>query len=273
MQTIIWLVAEFLALFLVAYALNLAAYFAICSAIDYVNRRNPERRIQKKRRGEKRIPEEIRHSIKSIAVTALSLSIGLFASFKGWTIFPALPFSWWTAVPLFLLCMILFDAWFYFGHRLLHTKPFYKFHLLHHRSVAPTAWSTDSIGAVDTAICQGFYAVIPFFIPFPPALLIAHRLFDHVNGALGHAGFEYFASRTARYPFPMLCATYHDLHHSEFKYNYANYFSIWDRVMGTAHPSYDKMVEDFEANPPPLRLTGPAIDDPALSAKRPSPAE
>ncbi|MEI3855651.1 MULTISPECIES: sterol desaturase family protein [unclassified Ensifer] len=244
----------FVALLAVIYAATVLVYFILGYGITWLNDRNPERRIQKGRRGEKRKAIEIRQSMASILVTCTSVAIGLFAQHQGWTFFSPWDFSWWTAVPLFLLCMVLFDAWFYFAHRLLHTKAFYKYHLLHHRSVAPTVWSNDSIGLVDTALSQGYYAVITFLVPFPPIILLAHRLFDQINGTFGHAGFEYFASRTARYPWPMLCTTYHDQHHAEFKYNYANYFSFWDRVMGTVAPNYDRRVEEFEGEAPALKL-------------------
>lgn len=103
---------------------------------------------------------------------------------------------------------------------------------------------------------QGYYAVITFLVPLPPTILLMHKLFDHINGTFGHAGFEYFASRTARHPWPMLCTAYHDQHHAEFKfkYNYANYFSFWDRVMGTIAPNYDRRVETFESEVPALNL-------------------
>lgn len=247
---------EFLALLTAIYAVTVAIYFILGYGITWMNDRNPERRIQKTRRGEMRKAAEIRQSLVSILVTCLCVAIGLFAQYKGWTM-AAWDFSWWTAVPLFILCMILFDAWFYFAHRLLHTKHFYKYHALHHKSVAPTAWSNDSIGLVDTAMSQGYYAVVLFVVPFPPLILLAHRLFDQINGTFGHAGFEYFASKTARYPSPMLCTTYHDEHHAQFKYNYANFFSFWDRVMGTISPVYDKNVEALETSSPPLSLKLP----------------
>lgn len=253
----------FAALVATVYALNVLAYFGLNFVILALNARNPKRRIQAKRRGDRRGREEIGHSLRSIAVTATSLSIGLFAIHKGWTLFDPWAVTWWSALPIFVLCMVLFDAWFYFGHRLLHTRAFYRFHLLHHRSVAPTVWSSDSIGTVDTAICQGFYAIVPLIVPFPPLILVLHRVFDHVNGTFGHAGFEYFASRTARHPSPMLCTTYHDLHHSEFRYNFANYFSFWDRVLGTVHPGYDAMVADLERTAPPVRLSTSAGIRPA----------
>jgi sterol desaturase/sphingolipid hydroxylase (fatty acid hydroxylase superfamily) len=242
----------FLGLLAAIYAATVAMYFALGFGITWLNQRNPERRIQKHRRGEKRMTQEVLQSLASILVTCLSVAIGLFAQIQGWAMEPW-ALSWWWAVPQFVLCMVLFDTWFYFAHRLLHTKPFYRFHLLHHRSVAPTPWSNDSIGLVDTALSQGFYAVIVFVVPFSPIVLLAHRAFDQINGTFGHCGFEYFASPTSRYPSPMLCTTYHDQHHAEFRYNFANYFSFWDRIMGTISPVYDQRVAAME-KAAPLRV-------------------
>src|SRR5690606_25107820 len=119
---------------------------------------------------------------------------------QGWTLVAPLDLTWWNAVPLFVLTMVLFEVWFYGAHRLMHTRPFYRFHKLHHRTVAPTPWSNDSIGAVDTFFHQSFYAIVPFFVPFPTAILLVHRAIDHVNGTIGHNGFEYFEGRSARWP-------------------------------------------------------------------------
>lgn len=259
------LVAEammrFAGLLVAVYAATVAIYFVLGHAITWLNERNPDRRIQKSRRGELRKRQEIRQSLMSMLVTCASVAFGLTMQWQGWAPAP-FAFSWVWAVPLFLLCMVLFDLWFYTAHRLLHTKALYRYHALHHKSVAPTVWSSDSIGAVDTAMCQGFYAVIVFIVPFPPAILLAHRVFDQINGTFGHAGFEYFASRTARYPSPMLCTIYHDQHHSQFRYNYANYFSFWDRVFGTVAPTYDGRVESFEGEQPPLKFRREAPTQP-----------
>lgn len=252
MEEILVGVAEFCGLLLVVYAATVALYFTLGFGIEWLNRRNPERRIQKRRDGNKRRAVEIRQSMKSILVTCLSVTIGLFAQWKGWTIAPW-DLTWWNAVPLFVLAMVLFDVWFYFAHRLLHTKPFYRFHKMHHHSVTPTVWSNDSIGLVDTAMSQGFYAVIVFLVPLPPLILVANRIFDQINGTFGHAGYEYFGAPTTRYPSPMLCTTYHDQHHAEFRYNFANYFSLWDRLLGTIAPDYDDRVRKVET-PAPLRL-------------------
>src|SRR5690606_25643381 len=93
----------FAAILAVIYGVTVALYFALGYGIIWLNNRNPERRIQKNRRGEKRKAIEIRLSMASIFVTCLSVTIGVFVQYMGWTILPW-SFNWWAAVPLFLLC-------------------------------------------------------------------------------------------------------------------------------------------------------------------------
>lgn len=236
------------------YAFSVVSYFAFGLALTWVNDRNPERKIQKGRGSGKRRNAEIRQSLISMFSACIPITLGLYFQAKGWAWTPW-EFSWWTAAPLFFLIMVLYDAWFYFMHRALHTKWLYPLHALHHKSVAPTIWSTYSEDFFDNFLLQSFSAVVVFFMPFPAAILIAHRLFEHINGMFGHCGFEYFASSTSRYPSPMLCVIFHDQHHSGFKYNYANYFSFWDRVLGTISPDYDQSVQKFEHDQPALAFS------------------
>lgn len=250
---------EFAMLLAGIYAAHLLAYFAFGFGLSWLNRRNPARRIQPHRDGDRRRAVEIRHSLVSTLVTSLSLAIGLFVQDRGWVLFPPVELTWWNALPLFGVTLVLFDAWFYTAHRLMHTRLLYPWHKLHHQSVAPTPWSTFSDRALDTLFHQGFYAVVPFFLPIPGVVLVANRVLDHISGTIGHGGFEYFAGPTARRPWPLLCVTYHDQHHSAFRYNFANYFSWLDRLFGTIHPNYDSAVAEAE-NAPPVRLTAAGDD-------------
>ncbi|MDK1384179.1 sterol desaturase family protein [Sinorhizobium sp. 8-89] len=247
------------------YATTVVTYFALGHGLTWVNDRNPERKIQKGRGSDKRRKAEIRQSLASMFSASLPLAIGLYAQQKGWAPAPW-AFNWWAAVPLFVLCLFLYDSWFYFMHRLLHTKWLYPLHALHHKSIAPTIWSTYSEDVFDNFLLQGFSAVIVFAVPFPPTILIGQRLFEHFNGMFGHCGFEYFASSTARYPSPLLCTTFHDQHHSGFRYNYGNYFSFWDRVLGTISPNYDHRVKTFEQEGPALKFSQ-AIYPPEVQEK------
>jgi len=240
------LVLDYLTVFAAIYAAMLAVYFATGRTMTVINARHPDRRIQKHRDGLKRVRKEIRASLSALATSSVLLSAGYFAQTQGWTLVAPLPLSWWSFPLMFVICMVLFDGWFYWGHRILHWPSLYKWHLPHHRSVAPTVWSNDSSAVVDTLIEHGFYLLVWFVLPVPALSVFALRLFDQITGMVGHSGFEYFASKSSRWPSPMICTTFHDLHHSQFHYNYGNFFSIWDRLMGTVHPGYDAMVREME---------------------------
>lgn len=235
-----------LGLWAASYAAHLALYFGQGVLMVALNRRRPERRIQPARRGEERAREEILQSVKSLTVTSGCVAGGIWAQLAGVTLWPAGAPGPLGFLLLLALSAVLYDAWFYWGHRLMHTRALYRHHLPHHRSVAPTVWSNYSDTLPDAFAMQSYYLVAPMLLPIPPAVLALHRLLDHVNGQIGHSGFEYFAGPGARFPSPMVCTTFHDQHHEHFRYNYANFFSFWDRVCGTLHPDYDRRVRVAE---------------------------
>lgn len=235
----------FLGLVLVLYGASLTVLFSTGSVMELLNRRHPERRIQKRQPTHRAI-DDIKSSLRQLAISSICLAIGLFMQAKGWILFPPVALSWWSVPVFFLVSVAIHDTWFYWGHRILHTKTFYRFHKPHHMTITPTVWSNDAGSSVDTLFAHSYYALVLFVIPIPPAVFLAHRLFDQVSAAVGHCGFEHFASASARKPWPMLCTLYHDQHHQFFVYNYANYFSFWDRLCGTIHPTYDGKVEGFE---------------------------
>lgn len=211
---------------------------------EIMNSRHPERRIQKDRRNRRKW-KELTHAPGSIAVIAFCFSGGIFAQLQGWTITPW-TLSWWS-VPLSLgISIVLYDAWFYWIHRLLHWRPMYRFHALHHKSVAPTVWTNHHESLTEAFLNQAFYLIIPFILPIPWQIMVVQKLYDQVSGMLGHAGFEHFASPAGRSPFPLASTVFHDQHHGHFRYNYGHTFSWWDRLIGTIHPTYDETLASFE---------------------------
>jgi Delta7-sterol 5-desaturase len=239
---------DFLRLWAVTYGSLLSIYFVLCGFFHWLNSRFPERRIQK-RPAKNQIAMEIRTSVTALVAISAYVAGGLFIQAKGWALTP-LPLTWWSAPLMLAATLVLYDTWFYWGHRLMHTKWMYaRFHAHHHKSVVPSPWTNNSDGPVGAFVEQIYFLVVPFVLPIPAAVFIAHKLFDQVTGIAGHAGHEYFASQTTRAPWPLLCTTYHDQHHGSFSYNYANTFSWWDRAMGTIHPRYDEVVARFEEQP------------------------
>ncbi len=251
------LLLDFLILLGLCYVAGLAAYFGLGWALIWLNARNPHRRIQKERRGEDRARVEIRQSVIALLPISACIAGGLFAQQQGWTLFAPLELSWASAIGMFAVSVVLYDAWFYWVHRLMHWRPLYKHHHWHHRSVAPTVWSNYSDGLLDGTLQQSYFFFAVLVLPIPPLVLIAHRIYDHINGQIGHSGFEYFAGWSARAPWPMVCTTFHDQHHELFDFNYGNFFSLWDRLMGTLHPGYDAKIRGMEAGDLPSATRPP----------------
>jgi Delta7-sterol 5-desaturase len=147
--------------------------------------------------------------------------------------------GWLGIVLSFVASLLLFDTWFYWFHRLLHTERFYRaVHQWHHVTETPTAWSNNSDLAVDNLFLQSYWLVAHLLIPIALPVLLAHKLFDQVTGVIGHSGHEH-AGPIAWLPSPLVGVTHHDQHHRYFRCNYATHFSLWDRIMGTLHPSHD----------------------------------
>jgi sterol desaturase/sphingolipid hydroxylase (fatty acid hydroxylase superfamily) len=237
--------SEFVVLWAVTYGGLLGLYFVFCGLFHWLNAMHPERRIQR-RPMKNQIVMEIRTSVIALASIAGYVAGGPFVQAKGWAWTP-LPLTWWSAGLTFAASLVIYDAWFYWGHRMMHSKWLYRWHSHHHRAIVPSPWSNNSDTLVGAFVEQSYFLVAPFILPIPAAVLIAHKIYDQVTGIAGHAGHEYFASPSARSPWPMLCTTFHDQHHGHFNYNYGNTFSIWDRAMGTVHPDYDTVVRRFEA--------------------------
>ena len=235
----------FLNLWAALYVVLLGLYFGLGSVLVVICKRYPERQIQTVKRSSRNL-QDIRQSVFALVAIAFYVSFGIFAQASGWTLFPAVQTTVVSFLCFLVVSFLLYDTWFYWGHRSMHTPLLFRFHELHHRSVTPTTWSNNSDSFVGAMIEQGYFLVLPFVLPVPPEVVIVHKLYDQVTGMISHCGHEYFAGKGARSPWPGLCTVFHDQHHSYFRCNYGNTFSLWDRLCGTLHPKYDDRVMYFE---------------------------
>lgn len=231
---------------LAAYLVLAGVYLLVGVIVTRTNRWLGEsKRIQQRRPSEKLIRRDFIQSLKSLVTISLFVAGGLSIREAGWGWSP-LESTWVNESMLLIVSLIAFDTWFYWAHRLLHTRPFYKrIHAWHHRAVSPTVWSNNSDTFLDNCFAQSYWLVAPLILPVSSAVLIVHKLIDQVTGMLGHAGFEYAGGRSSAFPSPLLGVTFHDQHHEKFHYNFATHFSWWDRLMGTLDPAYDTKVTAF----------------------------
>ena len=151
------MVADYFLTLAAIYAAMLILYFGFGLIAEAYAARFPDRKIQPERDGMKRKRAEILNSLPALAMSSFLLGTGYFAQTQGWTMAPA-DLGVVSFVLSFVVSLILFDAWFYFGHRLLHWPPMYRYHALHHKSVAPTvglttaqAWSIRSSNTAFTS--------------------------------------------------------------------------------------------------------------------------
>jgi sterol desaturase/sphingolipid hydroxylase (fatty acid hydroxylase superfamily) len=229
------------------YLIHIVLYLGMGYALTELNKRHPERKVQSR---ETRVPvsREIRQGFISLLGSSVCLTLALLVQYQGWSMTPMdiqLPtitgIVW--LVAFFVLSVILADIWFYAEHRLVHWKPLFFIHREHHLSPVPTPWTNERFTFTEVMMIQSYLFVVPFVLPIPAVVLVAHRFYDQVKGMFGHGGYEYFEGAWARWPSPFTCVTHHDAHHEKFSVNYGSFLTIWDRMFGTLEPGYDQKVD------------------------------
>ncbi len=236
-------------LWLELYLAHVALYLALGYLLSRINERHPERKIQNRT---SRVPavREITQGYVSLAGSSLCLALGIWVQYMGWSMapvevmFPDLTGSL-LLLGFFALSVVLGDIWFYAEHRLAHTSLLMPIHREHHRSPVPTPWSNDRFSFTEVILIQSYLFVVPFILPIPAVVLVAHRVYDQLKGMIGHGGYEYFEGRWARWPSPFTCVSHHDAHHERMSVNYGSFLTIWDRLFGTLEPGYDQKVEEL----------------------------
>ena len=150
---------------------------------------------------------------------------------------------------------IVTEPLYYWYHRVLHLRKFYKkHHIYHHWSVITTPATSFTFTATER-----FSYTLLFGIPIIVAslcgvlsmggLLIYLVMFDAIN-ALGHLNHEIFphwyGKSKLRYLF--YTPTFHSQHHAKFNKNYALYMPVYDKIWGTYEPSTDAIFDSVIAN-------------------------
>ena len=195
-------------------------------------------KIQPSMPANKQLKHELLFSFSTIFIFSLiGIAVYLLYINGSTTIYINIGQHGWGYFFLSLAVMIiLHDTYFYWTHRLLHTKWFFKkIHVVHHRSANPTPLAAYSF--------HPFEAFIETLIVFPfvtiwPVHIFAFLLFTFlvlVMNVIGHLGFE-FMPRKFRDSSPGKCltsSTHHNLHHQKSNKNFGYYFTFWDKLMKT----------------------------------------
>jgi len=201
---------------------------------------------------------EIYYSVLSSIVFALAGGLIATGWEHGWTRLYLAPTQYGVAY-LFLslpLLMLLHDTYFYFTHRLLHRRWFFRrWHRVHHLSHNPTPWAAFSFHPGEAVIEAAILPALVFAIPIHFAVLMIFMLLMTALSVINHLGYELYPPRFARHPVMkwMISAVHHDQHHRYVHCHYGLYFTFWDRLLGTQRIDYADAfaaVVDREDTPP-----------------------
>uniref|UniRef100_A0A6U4SEX8 Fatty acid hydroxylase domain-containing protein n=2 Tax=Hemiselmis andersenii TaxID=464988 RepID=A0A6U4SEX8_HEMAN len=167
------------------------------------------------------------------------------------------PVSVMQVLCLIFLLDLFHDAWFYWTHRLLHTKWMMRnVHYMHHQSTNPSAFTGYSFHWIEACLVFSVAIAEVFIFPVPFAVQRIYELWMIAIHLGGHCGYEIAPHVPQIAHVVGLAVTsvlgvgkgglssvlnnveHHDMHHKYPKYHLSLYFTHWDFMMGTIHPEY-----------------------------------
>jgi Delta7-sterol 5-desaturase len=173
------------------------------------------------------------------------------------------PTGAWVIALEFAVYFFLFDTWFYWGHRLMHVEPFYKWmHKTHHKSTSTNLLTSTSVTPFEAFLNGSFTSlflagtallsqVFVFVSPIHTATVAMILPTSILMGWYVHSGFEFLPrwwnkSWATKW---FISATFHDHHHRYFTGNFGGYTTIWDRLCGTMRKNFEGDFEKITTRP------------------------
>ena len=191
------------------------------------------------------------------------ISIGIFAAVSVLTLFTLRPYTnmynnisdYGVAYYAFTFVWMFFvhDAYFYWGHRLMHHPTVFKYvHLVHHKSNNPSPWTAYAFHPLEAVMEAGIVTVFAFLIPVHQTAILFYMIFQIAYNVYGHLGYEILPANTNKHWLGKWFNTSvaHNMHHKYSVKNYGLWTTIWDRLCGTMHPQYDAVYEKTTAGQP-----------------------
>jgi lathosterol oxidase len=212
-----------------------------------------------------------------INITTAAFTLGTMSKLlldRGLVIYNQEPASAWVIALEFALYFFLSDTWFYWGHRLMHVEPFYKWiHKTHHKSTSTNPLTSTSVtpfeallnGSFTSLFLAGMALLSQIFAFVSPIHVTTAALILPTNVLMGwyvHSGFELLPSWWNRSWLTkwFISATFHDHHHRYFTGNFGGYTTIWDRVCGTMRKNFESDFEKITMRPISRSISGPRAE-------------
>jgi lathosterol oxidase len=135
----------------------------------------------------------------------------------------------WLALS-FVLYLTFTETCIYWIHRALHTELGYRWlHQYHHEWKVPTPWVSMAFHPLDSFLQALPHHLFGFLFPLHGLVYMTMLAFVSLWSVMIHDRVSLVRSGLINY------TGNHTLHHWFGEYNYGQFFTIWDRLMGTWH--------------------------------------
>jgi sterol desaturase/sphingolipid hydroxylase (fatty acid hydroxylase superfamily) len=223
------------------YALTAGAVWLLVERL--LGARLAGRRILQATRRPGQVRREFVYSLSSVVIFAANgLLVWLLAAngtvqiyadvaTRGW--------AWWCFS--LLLIIVAHDAYFYWTHRWLHQRRWFRaVHGLHHASQHPTPWTAYAFHPVEALVQAAFLPLFLLLVPMHGAAIAAFLLHMIVRNVVGHCAHELLPWRWTRRGWLrwITPVSHHHFHHARNRGNFGLYFTWWDRWCGTEDADY-----------------------------------
>ena len=201
------------------------------------------RKIREEKPPARQLAFEFLFSLRSIAIySTVGIGINLAERAGAYPLADAAQHWGWLWFGIATVAMIVAqDGYVYAVHRWMHRPRWFRtFHRRHHKSMNPSPFTAYSFDLGEAFLMVAFVAVWPAIFPTPWGVIDVFMFHQIFRNTLLHAGYELMPARPDGRPYLDFLATttHHDLHHAQAGYNFAPWFTWWDRWLGTEHPQY-----------------------------------
>ncbi len=232
-------------------AFNLIRYLAVAGGVHLLTQRDMEPLLEARRLGKRASLRQARRDLLTGLMSSVIFALlGPFVDWldahglvvktsAAWVRSPA-----WSVISLVLMLLVQ-DAWFYWSHRLMHTKLLFKrVHLTHHRSADPTALSAFSFSPAEALIQAMPCVLVVVLVPAATWVTVVFLMLTFLMSVIGHMGVELMPAWLVQSGFGRVIntTTHHHMHHRSAQHNFGLYLRFWDRAFGTEHPEYEATV-------------------------------
>jgi lathosterol oxidase len=147
---------------------------------------------------------------------------------------------WWIFGQVVVL-LVFTETLIYWTHYSFHRVPFLWKHVheRHHKYVVPTPYSSLSFNPMDSFLQAVPHHIAAFFFPVHAGVYLVSVLFVTLWAVCIHDRVSFF-----RWPW-LNYTDHHTLHHWYSDFNLGQYFTFWDRLVGT----YRSPAIDYEDVP------------------------